>query len=84
MQLNIVTQKILSSVSIVNTLRNGRPRSDSRKGLEIFLFATAPKLALGPIQPPIQWIPGALSPGVKRPVRVAEHLPTSNVQVKNA
>jgi len=25
-----------------------------------FLFATVSKLALGPTQPPIQWVPGAL------------------------
>jgi hypothetical protein len=34
--------------------------------------------ALGSTQPPIQWVPGALSPGVKRPGREADHtLPTS-------
>jgi hypothetical protein len=34
---------------------------DSRRGLGIFLFTTASITALGPTQPPIQWVPGALS-----------------------
>jgi hypothetical protein len=36
---------------------------DSRRGLGIFLFATASRKALGPTQPPIQWVTGALSLG---------------------
>jgi hypothetical protein len=42
---------------------------DSRRRLGIFLFTTASRTALGPTQPPIQWVPGALSLGVKRPGR---------------
>jgi hypothetical protein len=38
---------------------------DFRRGLGIFLFTTASRTALWPTQPPIQWIPGALSLGVK-------------------
>jgi hypothetical protein len=34
---------------------------------KIFLFSTASRPALGPIQPPIQWVQGTLSAGVKRP-----------------
>jgi hypothetical protein len=30
----------------------------SRRGLGIFLFTTASIPALGPTQPPIQWVPG--------------------------
>jgi len=44
----------------------------SRRGLGIFLFTTASRTVLGPTQPPIQWVPGAVSLGVKRPGREAE------------
>jgi hypothetical protein len=57
---------------------------DSWRGLGFFLFTTASRPALGPIQPPIQWVPGALSLGVKRPVREADHSPPSSAEVKNA
>jgi hypothetical protein len=39
---------------------------------------------LGPTQPPIQQVPGALSLGVKRPGREADHSPPTSVEVKNA
>jgi hypothetical protein len=45
---------------------------ESRQGLGIFLFTTASRPALGPIQPPIQWAPGALSSG--RGVKQTTHL----------
>jgi hypothetical protein len=38
----------------------------------------------GAHQPPIQWAPGALSLGVKRPRREADHPPPSSAEVKNA
>jgi len=50
----------------------------------IFLFTTASKPALKPIQPPIQWVIGALSLGVKRAVREADHSLPSCAEVKNA
>jgi hypothetical protein len=34
---------------------------DSRRGPRVFLFTTASRMALGPTQLPIQWVPGALS-----------------------
>jgi hypothetical protein len=40
--------------------------------------------ALRPTQPPVQWVPGALFPGVKRPGRGANHSPSSRAGVKNA
>jgi hypothetical protein len=50
--------------------------------LGIFPFTTASRTALGPTQPPIQWVRGALSLGVKRPGREADHSPPSSVEVK--
>jgi hypothetical protein len=38
--------------------------------------------ALGPTQPPIQWVPGALSVGIKRPGREANYSPPSSAEVK--
>jgi hypothetical protein len=56
-------------------LRAGRPGFDSRQDQEIFLFSTAIRLALGPTQSPIQWVPGAISLGINRPgVKLTTHL----------
>jgi hypothetical protein len=55
---------------------------DSRRGLRIFFFTTTSRTALGPTQPPIQLVPGALSLGVKRPGREADHSPPSSAKVK--
>jgi len=41
------------------------------------------RLALGPNQPPIQWVPGALSLGVKRLGCEADHSPPPSAEVKN-
>jgi hypothetical protein len=41
------------------------------------------RLALGPTQPPIQRVTGALSLGVKRPGREADNSPPSSAEVKN-
>jgi hypothetical protein len=38
----------------------------------------------GPTQPPIQWVPGALSLGVKQPGREVDHSSPSSAEVKNA
>jgi hypothetical protein len=42
------------------------------------IFSTSSRPALGPTQPPIQWVPGALSPSVKRPGREADHSPPAS------
>jgi hypothetical protein len=48
----------------------------------IFIInVTASRMALGPTQPPIQWMPGALSLRVKRPGREADHSPPSSTEV---
>jgi hypothetical protein len=55
---------------------------DSRQGLAIFLFSAASRTALGPTQPPIQWVPGAFSLGVERQGHEADHSPPSSAEVK--
>jgi len=53
------------------------------QGLGIFLFTTASRPDLGLTQPPIQWVQGALSLGVKQPGREAGNQPPSSAKVKN-
>jgi hypothetical protein len=56
-------------VGIVTELRARLPRnwgSISCRG-NIFFSSPLSRSALGPIQPPVQWVPGALNPGIKRP-----------------
>jgi hypothetical protein len=48
-----------------------------------FFFSTASRPTLGPTQPPIQLVPGALSLGVKRQGPEADHSPPSSAEVKN-
>jgi hypothetical protein len=42
------------------------------------------QMAVGPIQPRIQWITGVPSVGVERPGREAEDLPPFNAEIKHA
>jgi hypothetical protein len=49
-----------------------------------FLFTTVSRLTLGLTQPHIQWIPRALSLGVKWLGHEADHSPISSAEVKNA
>jgi hypothetical protein len=51
-------------------------------GLKYFLFSTLSRLVLWSTQPPIQWVPGAPSPGLKEPGREADNSPPANVEVK--
>jgi hypothetical protein len=55
----------------------------SQQGLGIFLFTTTSRLALGPTQPPIQWVSGALSLEEKWPGCEADHSPPPSAEVKN-
>jgi len=55
---------------------------DSRRGLGIFLFTTESRPALGPTQPSIQWMLGALPLGVKWLGREADHSSPSSAEAK--
>jgi hypothetical protein len=46
------------------------------------MFSTSSRPALGSTQPPFQWVPGALSPEIKRPGREADHSPPASAEVK--
>jgi hypothetical protein len=49
-------------------------------GVKNFYFSMSSRPSLGSTQPPTKWVPGALSPGVKRPGREAE--PSASAEVK--
>jgi hypothetical protein len=59
-----------------------RGRSSSPSRDTIFLLFTSSRPVLGPTQTPIQWVPGFLSPGVKRPGCEADHSPPTSAVVK--
>jgi hypothetical protein len=46
------------------------------------IFSTSSGPVLGPTQLPIQWVPWALSPGVKRPGLEADHSPPTSPELK--
>jgi hypothetical protein len=50
---------------------------------KIYLFSTASRPAVGPTQPPIQWVLGEISSGVKRQEREADHSPPSRAEANN-
>jgi hypothetical protein len=51
-------------------------------GSRNFLFSTSSRPAMEPIQPPIQWVPGAICTGIKRPGREADHSLPNSTEVK--
>jgi hypothetical protein len=66
-------------------LRTGRSRGRSLSpGRDkLFLLSTSSRPVLGLNQLPIQWVPGALSPGVKRPGRESDHSPSIAAEAEN-
>jgi hypothetical protein len=53
-----------------------------RKG-KIFLLSIAATPATGSTQPPIHWVLGALSLGVKKLEHEVDHSPLSSAEIKN-
>jgi hypothetical protein len=50
---------------------------------EVFFFSKMSRLALSITQPPVPYVPGCLSSGVKRPGLKADHIPPSSTEVKS-
>jgi len=53
------------------------------RGVRTIPFTTMFRLALWPYQPPIQWVPGNLSLGIKQPRHEADYSPPPCDKVKN-
>jgi hypothetical protein len=77
---------LLKSVPIINEVTNRKESgwpSRYSDGLQYersgFFFSPQ---CLWSSQPPIQWVPGALSSGVKRQGREADHSPPTSAEVK--
>jgi hypothetical protein len=47
-------------------------------------FSTKYRPAVGHIQAPIQWVPGARYPGLKQPRRDGDHSTPTSAEVKNS
>jgi hypothetical protein len=50
---------------------------------KIFRLSMLSRPLLGPTEPPVQWVLGALPPGVKQPGLEADHSPPTSAKVKN-
>jgi hypothetical protein len=61
--------------------RRLRSRSSSPGMIKNFLLSSS-RPALGSTQPPIQWVPGAFCPGIRRPGREADHSPPASTKDK--
>jgi hypothetical protein len=58
-------------------------RAGVRMSVGARIFSTSSRPVVSPTQPPIQWVLGALSLGVKRLEREADHSPPTSAEVKN-
>jgi hypothetical protein len=67
---------------IVSTIATGYGLDGQGVWIRVPVESMSSRPVLGPTQPPIQWVPEALSPGVKRPGRETEHSPPTSAKVK--
>jgi hypothetical protein len=58
-------------------------QSSSPSRSKRFFSSKVSRPALQPTQPPIEWVPGVLNPGVKQQEREAYHSTQSSAEVKN-
>jgi hypothetical protein len=74
---------ILQQIAQLVYLRAVWPGFDSQQGQDT---SATPgfRPALRSTQPPAQWVPGALLPGLKRPGCGTDHSPPSSAEVKNS
>jgi hypothetical protein len=68
---------------VVKTCYRLKRGFDYRQEQQICLYSTASRPALGPTQPPIQWVAGAPCTGVKRLVSEAGDSTPFSAKVKN-
>jgi hypothetical protein len=64
--LGVWTLHLYPTCTVTTGWTTGRSGFDPRQGQRIFPLASLSRPALGPTQPPVKWVPGVLSPGVKR------------------
>jgi hypothetical protein len=64
----------------INRRSHGTAPTQAWQGQEFHIFSKAARPILVPTQPRMQWVPGELSPGIKRPGREANHSRQSNTQ----
>jgi hypothetical protein len=75
--------QIGAGVALTKDWKTERSGLDSRQGKRIFPLPSVSRLALGPTQPTVQWVPGSFPQGKVQPGRDADHAPPSSVKAKN-
>jgi hypothetical protein len=72
------------SLSVTVRIRIGRPENRLPISFvtQICPISTASETALEPTLPPIQWLPGIFSPGIKWPECQSGHSPASSAKIK--
>jgi hypothetical protein len=80
----LIKHNVIWAVTIANSLWAELGFDSQQDQEEIFLFSIMFRPAMRSTQPPIQWVPEAVSLGVQQRECEADHLPPSSAEVKNA